>query len=358
MMRRIIFLVLIILLLVRCGMKEDQNPNQNIVDSLNEPIDFSNVKQLDLDKMITKMEEERTKVYLPDLDQMYRSVRTYNYDIQHERAWIRSEYEFDEQKDHHYYSTTVEASYAKEEKRPFTDRGKEYMWHLIKKIANKSTRINQDGFKGYDTLYGAKLDDRRFYLEKDGYVYYFSPLMRNPEGFKDFDYVQHTLNSLRKAVDFDEWEEMKAGILTKVLLPDVSAYRPKLLSFMHHASDVNKDELVYRFDNDETSFEFGAYEDGIDFDMHSFAVGIDLRDIHEDVSTRTLSNGLQLSRHVFSRNRLYSPYDFKWIIYTWEMDELHYYIAVKDERVEKLDDLEEYEAEYMQLIESLEKPSE
>lgn len=350
MMKRIVFLMLIILLLSSCHMKKDDDTKQTMYDLLNEPIDFTKVKQLDFDNAVAAIEEEIPEVYIPEVDQMYRAVRSYKYNIQNERAWIESEYEFDEQKDR-YFSTTINAYYSKAEKRSFTERTKEYMWHLIKKIGNNSTRINQNGFKGYYALHGAKLDSRRFNIEKDGYMYNFSPLSRTPDGFENFNFVEYTINSLRKADEFDEWDEIKDTILTKVHLPDASAYQPILLSFKQHYKDINKNEVEYIFDNDDSRFEFGAYEDGIDFEMPTYAYGIELRNIEEDVSTRTLSNGLLVSRHIF-----YKLFDFKWVVYTWDMDGLHYYIAVKDERVEKPDDLEKYELEYLRLIESVDKP--
>src|SRR5699024_7453812 len=131
---------------------------------------------------------ETEKVYLPAFDDMYQAVREYKFNIQDERAYIQSSYEFDENDSE--FSNEVSAYYGKEEKEPIIDRGKEYLWHLIKKSLGKSERINQAGYKGYYTLYGAKLDDRRFYMIKDGYTYRFSSLRRTPKGFEDFNLVQ------------------------------------------------------------------------------------------------------------------------------------------------------------------------
>src|SRR5690625_4552159 len=111
-MRRIVFLLLIILLLSSCHMKKDDDTKQTIYDLLNEPIDFTKVKQLDFDNAVAAIEKEIPEVYIPEVDQMYRAVRSYKYNIQNERAWIESEYEFDEQKDR-YFSTTINAYYSK-----------------------------------------------------------------------------------------------------------------------------------------------------------------------------------------------------------------------------------------------------
>src|SRR5699024_9651565 len=230
---------------------------------------------------------------------------------------------------------------------------KEYGRQLIKKLFGASRRINENGFKGYSTRYGAKLDQKRFYLIKDDYQYNFRMPNRTPDGYDDFDFVDYTLNHLHKANDYWEWEALEAGILQKVQLPDASNYRVLNFTAFYHDGEQAGGQFQLYFDHDEVIFKFGAFEDEGQFDpLDVYGFMSNKRDLEDEVSDLELANGLQVKRHLYYGILK----DVKAIVYEWELDGLTYYLTVSDERYEKLDELEQYEADYIELMESVKEP--
>src|SRR5699024_6788138 len=249
-------------ILTSCSSKQEEEPTNLILDEVNEAIDFSKVKAFDIDKAKESIDEELNRAYVPRLDNMYDASRAFNYNIQHERSSISSVYDLDEQSDE--YSTTVEATYRPAEERSFKEKIETYFFHLLKSISDKSRRIKYKGFTGYNALYGAKLDERRFQVEKDGYVYDFTPIQRRLVGYReDFDFFTFTIYSLNKADEYKEWEEIEKNFIPRVHFPNSSDYRPIRVEFTYCYDNDYTKELLFSFDNDDTWFQFGAYEESV-----------------------------------------------------------------------------------------------
>ena|SRR5699024_9825317 len=349
-MKRIMMVVLLALVLVSCSKAEDTS---YVSDYLDEEIDFEKVKAFDYDRAIEQIKAELDKPYVPDLEEMYRAERRFGYGVQTDWASISSEYEFDKQKDRA-FSSEASARYGKIENKTFFEKAKEYGWHLLKKLFGYSRRINENGFKGYFTYYGAKLEHERFNLAKDDYEYYFRTPDRAPDTYENFDFVDYTLNNLHKANEFGEWEELEAGILQKIQLPDTSDYRVISFEVLYHYGEQTGGQFETYFDHDEVIFQFGAFEDADQFDpIDVYGYFANERDYELDESEIELADGLQVKRYLYYGILK----DIKALVYEWELDGLTYYLTVSDKRYEELDELEQYEADYIKLMESVEEPS-
>src|SRR5699024_5745130 len=293
-MKRIVLSVMFAMLLVSCSQNEEVDL---MSDYLNDDIDFTEVEAFDYDRAIERIEAELDQAYVPDLAGMYQGVREYSYGVQTDWASIFSEYEFDDPGDRN-LRTEASAHYGPIENKGFFANVKEYGWHLIKKLFGASRRINENGFKGYSTRYGAKLDQKRFYLIKDDYQYNFRMPNRTPDGYDDFDFVDYTLNHLHKANDYWEWEALEAGILQKVQLPDASKYRLLNFTAFYHDGEQAGGKLQLYFDHDEVIFKFGAFEDEGQVDaLDVYGFMSKKRDLEDEVSDLELANGLQVKRH-------------------------------------------------------------
>src|SRR5699024_123806 len=133
------------------------------------------------------------------------------------------------------------------------------------------------------------------------------------------------------------------------------------LNSLHDYKYFNKCNGPYRncptkcnLSNDEVIFQFGAFEDADQFDpIDVYGYFANERDYELDESEIELADGLQVKRYLYYGILK----DIKALVYEWELDGLTYYLTVSDKRYEELDELEQYEADYIKLMESVEEPS-
>lgn len=346
-MKKIMLALVLLLLLAACGKAEEERDIDVILDEL------KNTKGIpfDLDQAIERIDEEVEKeLYMPVMDEMYDGERRYSYIVGRDDASIHSSYLIDDNPDYT-FPPKVTIFYNDAGKKSLTQKGKRYGEHLWKKALGYSTKINEDGFKGYYSASGAKMDTWAFNLEKAGYNYTISHLQTTPKNYENFDYISFTIDSLEKVSHFTEWDELKDGIISKLALPNTEDYRVGSFQTYYHYDDDRTGEIHLDFENDEVSYQLYVFKDERYFQPRQrFNINkssSDIRKKEEEVYSKLPD--LQLNyyeEHVFLKKlHLY--------FYSWEQAGLKYYLVVDDDRVEEAEDLANYEGEYIELIESV-----
>lgn len=344
MVRRIIVFLIIMLGLVGCTQKSEPM-SEDISEYLNENIDMSNVKDFDLDEAISQIESELDKVYVPKISNMYSATREFNYSVQGEFPSIDSKYELDAQYNRS-FPAEVKASYTRADGLTMPNGFQDQLVRLFKRATGNSERINQNGFKGYYESYGAKLENTRFEVYKDGYSYSFQPPVLNPSD-EDYDFISDTINSLDKAREFGEWEEIKSSFIQRIELPDAADYRSVRISFILNYDYYQSKEMKYTFDNNDTRYTFAAYEPDKAFNIHDLYFKANTEKTFTEKDSFYLFDKIDIKRTMISnRDRV------KIIVYEWELDDLKYYLSVKDDRLDDPDFIEDYEEEYLEIIAS------
>src|SRR5690625_1241114 len=345
MMKRIIVLLIIMIGLVACTGKNEPI-NGDVSEYLTEHIDMSNVNEFNLDEAILEIESELDKVYVPKISNMYSANREFSYSVQGEFPSIDSKYELDAQYDRA-FPTEVKASYTRADGLTMPNGFQDQLVRLFKRATGNSERINQNGFKGYYESYGAKLENKRFEVYKDGYSYSFQPPTIIPDDPEDFDFISSTIDSLDKASEFGEWEKIKSSFIQKVDLPETDDYRSVRISFILNYDYYESKEMKYTFDDNDTAYTFAAYESEKAFDIQDLYFQANTEEVFTEEDSFYLFDERDMKRTIISnRDRV------KIIVYEWELDDLSYYLTVKDDRLDDPDFIEDYEEEYLEIIAS------
>src|SRR5699024_3336255 len=150
------------------------------------------------------------------------------------------------------------------------------------------------------------------------------------------------------ADEYKEWEEIEKNFIPRVHFPNSSDYRPIRVEFTYCYDNDYTKELLFSFDNDDTWFQFGAYEESVSFDPDSLLLFMNNRNVSREVINFDLTKEVTVDRHIY-----HNFFDFKQVVYMWKWDGLHYYLSVTDERVEDFDMFKQYEDEYIDVIKSM-----